>query len=79
MPESRDSLRLPPDVVKKLGIQTGPVEKATRPRVMQLSGTLALDTDHMSRVHSLFGGEVVEIAKVEGARPKTKYTPAKIR
>src|SRR5262245_62165354 len=59
-----DTLRLPADVARRLGVQTAKVEKATRPRLLTLAGSLALDANRLARVHARFGGEVVEIGTV---------------
>jgi cobalt-zinc-cadmium efflux system membrane fusion protein len=67
VPGQPDSLLIPHEVIKKLGLTTAPAQAATRPRVLELSGTLALDTDELSTIHSPFPGEIVEIADVQGA------------
>jgi cobalt-zinc-cadmium efflux system membrane fusion protein len=64
VPGRPDTVRLPPDVVRALGIQTVEAKPATQPRLLQLSGKLALDANHLARVHARFGGEVMEIAQV---------------
>src|SRR5262249_28011061 len=64
--ERVDCLQLPAEVARKLGVQTEVVRAATQPRILELSGTLALDTDHLSRIHSPFPGEVVEIEDLQG-------------
>ena len=55
------TLRLPPDVVSRLGIQADEVRKAAQPRALTLVGSLALDANRLARVHSRFAGEVAEI------------------
>ena len=63
-----DTLILPSEVVAKLAIRTSKVEKATQTRPLNLAGSLALDTNRLARVHTRFGGEVVEIGETpEGA------------
>src|SRR6185369_5463590 len=64
VPGRPDTLCLPEDVVRQLGVQTGKVEKATRPRTLTLAGSLALDANRLARVHTRFGGEVVEVSTV---------------
>jgi cobalt-zinc-cadmium efflux system membrane fusion protein len=59
-----DTVRLPADVAKKVGMRAVPVEPAGEPRAVELSGSLAFDTDHLARVHTRFPGEVVEISPV---------------
>src|SRR5206468_13032100 len=58
-----DTLELSAQVTQGLGIQTEEVRPATQPRKLEFSGKLALDTNHLARVHARFGGEVVEIAQ----------------
>src|SRR5581483_4834323 len=40
----------------------------TQPRTLELPGRLALDSDHLARVHSRFPGEVIEIEEVAISR-----------
>lgn len=56
-----DSICLPPDVARKLGIRTAPAEKATQGRSLVLAGSLALESNRLARVHTRFAGEVVEL------------------
>ncbi|MFO0893095.1 MAG: efflux RND transporter periplasmic adaptor subunit [Isosphaeraceae bacterium] len=60
VPGRPDTLRLPPDVVKLLGVATAAVRVPERPRSLTLSGSLALDTNRLAHVHTRFVGEVVE-------------------
>jgi cobalt-zinc-cadmium efflux system membrane fusion protein len=64
VPGRPDALRLPPDVVRALRIQIIEAQPATQPQTLELSGRLAIDANHLARVHARFGGEVVEIARV---------------
>src|SRR5438034_9236160 len=64
VPGKPDTLRLPPDVVQALHIQVAEARKTTQPRTLELSGVLALDTNHLARVHSRFAGEVVRVEEV---------------
>jgi cobalt-zinc-cadmium efflux system membrane fusion protein len=66
VPGKPDTLRLPPEVVKRLGVQTAKARRATETRPLELSGSLVLDPSHLARVHSRFPGEVVEIADAAG-------------
>ena len=59
-----DLLRVPPDVIKALGIRTVPAKRSTSSRSLVLNGSLALDANRLARVHPRFGGEVVEIGTI---------------
>jgi cobalt-zinc-cadmium efflux system membrane fusion protein len=59
-----DAVRLPPGVVTTLGIATAPVRVPERSRILELSGSLALDTSLLAHVHTRFDGEVVELGTV---------------
>jgi membrane fusion protein, heavy metal efflux system len=63
-PGEPDTIVLPPDVVRAMHIQTAAAQRATKPRTLELDGWLALDANHLSRVHSRFAGEVVEVGDV---------------
>jgi cobalt-zinc-cadmium efflux system membrane fusion protein len=65
VPNQPDALRLPPAVVRKLGVQTITAEKATQPRTLELAGSLALDANKLARTHSRFAGEVVRLGEAE--------------
>lgn len=64
VPGRPDTLQLPPDVVQALRIQTAAARQATEGRTIEMSGRLALDANRLSRVHSRFAGEVVQIEQV---------------
>jgi cobalt-zinc-cadmium efflux system membrane fusion protein len=66
VPGKPDTLRLPPGVVERLGIQVVQAEKPTRPRTLELDGSLALDANHLARVHSRFPGEIAALDQKEG-------------
>src|SRR5262245_56015286 len=56
----RDTVIVPPDVARNMGIRTAVVSDTTRPiQLPPLQGCLALDNNKLSRVHSRFAGEVV--------------------
>ena len=58
----QECLDVPPKVARKMRLQTESVTVANTPVSMPtLQGVLALDNDRLSRVHSRFGGEVVEL------------------
>jgi cobalt-zinc-cadmium efflux system membrane fusion protein len=63
VPGSPDSLELPPEVARQLGVTTAPVPEKAEPRHLHLSGSLAFDPNYLGRVQSRFAGEVVEIGK----------------
>ena len=69
VPGSTDRFRLPPDVVKKLGVTTAEARPAVEPRLLEMQGSLALDTNRLVRAHSRFAGEVIEVAKVPDEGP----------
>src|SRR5205085_6669714 len=62
-----DAIELPPEVVERLGVQTAKIKRATKPRELELVGSLTLDTDTLQLVHATFPGEVVGISSPEGA------------
>lgn len=65
MPNRPDTLRVPDDVVRTLGIRTAAARTPTRSRTLVLSGSLVLDTHHLAHVHTRFAGEVIELGTVE--------------
>jgi cobalt-zinc-cadmium efflux system membrane fusion protein len=72
VPGEADTLRLPPELVRSLGIQTAAAVKASKPRLLHFAGVLAPDGDRVVRVHSRCAGEVVEVGQVRadgGFRP----------
>jgi cobalt-zinc-cadmium efflux system membrane fusion protein len=72
------AVRVPDAVVKNMGLKTSPVPAAARPlKLPPLQGTLALDTNRLSRVHARFAGEVVSLAeKADPPEPGSPSTPA---
>ena len=65
----KDAIRLPRDVAAKLGIQTERIEPATAPVMLELAGTLMLDSDRFSHVRARFAGEIVDLGTGEGNVP----------
>jgi cobalt-zinc-cadmium efflux system membrane fusion protein len=59
-----DTIRLPADVVSRLGVKTQAAKPASDRRPLELSGSLAFDSNRLARVHSRFAGEVVELGRV---------------
>lgn len=68
---SRDEIRMPADMVAKMRLQTAAVSAAKDPiSLPSFQGVLALDNDRLSRVHSRFAGEVVELGRsTDGSDP----------
>jgi cobalt-zinc-cadmium efflux system membrane fusion protein len=67
----RDELIVPPELVRKMGLKTAVAAKPTEPvSLPAFQGVLALDNDCLSRVHSRFEGEIVEMGKsTDGSDP----------
>ena len=64
-----DTLRLEPATVKSLGVQVVAAQAVTKPRLLDLQGSLALDTNKLVRVHSRFAGEVIALGEMpDGGR-----------
>jgi cobalt-zinc-cadmium efflux system membrane fusion protein len=63
-----DGVRLPPEMLAKVGIQVAEVRPRPAPtRVLQFPGSLALDPERLHRVRCRFApAEVIEIGKTEG-------------
>jgi membrane fusion protein, heavy metal efflux system len=59
-----DTIRLPADVVTRLGVKTQEVKPAQERRPLELSGSLAFDSNRLARVHTRFAGEVVDLGRV---------------
>ena len=74
---SEDTLVLPSRVLRSLGVRTTRAIPARRPRVLpSLTGTLALDTNRLVRIHARFAGEVVQLGTVAVSDP-TKVPSAR--
>jgi cobalt-zinc-cadmium efflux system membrane fusion protein len=76
-----DTLGLPPEVVQALGVQTVACTAATQARPLPpLTGSLALDTNRLARVHSRFAGEVVEIGTTtDASADRSTLQPTAVR
>jgi cobalt-zinc-cadmium efflux system membrane fusion protein len=62
-----NSLEIPADVVRSLGVRTAAAAAATRPRPMApFPGILSLDIDLSARVHTRFAGEIVALGSYGG-------------
>jgi cobalt-zinc-cadmium efflux system membrane fusion protein len=79
VPGQRDTLRVPNDVARSVGIQTAVIHQATEPQPLELSGSLALDPNHLVRVHSRFAGEVMEIGTTEEGSGEFATVPQPLR
>jgi hypothetical protein len=67
---SEDTLIVPSRVLRSLGIRTTKAVPARRPRVLpSLTGTLAIDTNRLVRVHARFAGEVVQLGTASDIDP----------
>lgn len=71
-----EALTLPPDVVSRLGVQTAPAAPSQEGRTLSLAGSLALDADTLSRIHSRFAGEVAEGAFEPAAHRRSRAARA---
>jgi cobalt-zinc-cadmium efflux system membrane fusion protein len=65
----KDAIRLPKEVAARLGVETEVVESSTAPVLLELSGTLMLDSDRLAHVRARFTGEIVEWGDGEGKAP----------
>lgn len=64
-----ETLQVPDDVVRSLGITVAPVEGSLPVEPLKLDGSLFLDTNSMVHVHSRFAGDVVEVGELEISPP----------
>ena len=58
-----DTLRLEPATVKALGVEVVAARAVTKPRLLALQGSLALDTNRLVRAHSRFAGEAIALGE----------------
>jgi cobalt-zinc-cadmium efflux system membrane fusion protein len=75
----RDTLSVPPDVVRALGVRTAVARQASEPQALELPGSLNLDPSRLVRVHARFAGEVVEMGKVVEGSGAFATVPRPIR
>jgi len=69
------SIEVPPRVATLTGLTTAVVKKPTRPRVLQLRGSLALDVNRLVHVHARFPGQIVHLESVEVAAGDSPTAP----
>ena len=72
-----DMIFLPENIVKMLGVSLVEARSAGEPRLLEMQGSLALDTNKLVRVHSRFAGEVIEIATVADDRGAPRQRAAR--
>lgn len=80
VPGKTDSLQVPENVWKTLGVKSSPVSVGAPPKPLQLAGRLFIDSTRVARVHSRFSGEIVSIGThdcvavsgVNDGKPKTR-------
>ncbi|HEX3657853.1 MAG TPA: efflux RND transporter periplasmic adaptor subunit [Pirellulales bacterium] len=72
-----NTIRIPSQVVNSLGIKTVSAQTAPPPAPLKLEGSLFLDPNRLTHVHTRFAGEVVEIGAVSGLPddPEDRATP----
>lgn len=64
---SADTLSVPNAVLWSFGIKTAEVSSSTKPRLLPpLLGCLAVDSNRLAHVHSLFAGEIVALGTIAG-------------
>jgi cobalt-zinc-cadmium efflux system membrane fusion protein len=61
VPGDPNSLELPANVAEGLAGPAVVVQAVAEPRPVELSGSLAFDTNHLYRIQSRFGGEVIKL------------------
>lgn len=71
--EPPDTLRLEPAVAERMQLRTAPAQATAVPDVLELSGTLILDANHIAHIHPRFAGEVVEIGLQDGTREPVDF------
>ncbi len=76
-----DSVRLPPDHLARLGLQTEAAQaRKAEPRLLRWPGSLAIDPDQLFRVRCRFApAEVVEIGKADGSPDRSLQPGDRVR
>ncbi|HEX3999966.1 MAG TPA: efflux RND transporter periplasmic adaptor subunit [Pirellulales bacterium] len=65
-------VKMPAEMVLRLGVKTAEVEPYSSPRTLKLDGTLMVDPSNMARVHSRFPGEIMEMGPSDPGNPKSQ-------
>src|SRR5262245_45287405 len=74
----RDGVTVPATVARNMGLRTAEITDRARPvRLPPFQGTLAVDSDHLSRVRTRFAGEVVSVGP-ESVGPETGTAAASV-
>lgn len=60
------TLRIPADIAQTMGYESYEVKQAPPPAPLRLEGSLFLDPNRLTHVHTRFSGEVVELGEIEG-------------
>jgi predicted deacylase len=74
------TIDIPAQVSESTGLKTAVVSEPTKPRVLQLRGSLALDVNRLVHVHARFPGQIVNLEMIEETvvasptAPKVKRT-----
>jgi membrane fusion protein, heavy metal efflux system len=71
-PEQRDTVRLAPETVDRLGVKVEPARSASHPGSLVLDGTLALDPERVARARPRFHGVVVAVGTTEDGPGQTR-------
>lgn len=57
---------MPQEIVQRLGVRVGKVEKVPDAQPLKLPGSLMLDSNRLARIHSRFDGHIVELGMHKG-------------
>ena len=72
---SASSIEVPPRVAKLTGLTTAVAAKPTRPRILEMRGSLALDVNRLVHVHARFPGQIVHLETIEEEMPASPTAP----
>lgn len=70
VPGETGTVFMPQEVVQRLGVRVGKVEKVPDAQPLKLPGSLMLDSNRLARIHSRFDGHIVELGMHKGADGK---------
>ena len=73
--ESPTTIEIPARVAELTGLKTAVVSLPTKPRVLQLRGSLALDVNRLVHVHARFPGQIVHLEMIEETQPASPTAP----